>query len=42
MMQMLLEENPAREDLRRVCQNVAMQVFRELLKSPTGPVLEIL
>ena len=42
MMQMLLEENPAREDLRRVCQNVAMQVFRELVKSPTGPVLEIL
>lgn len=42
VMKMLMEENSARESLRTVCQNVAMQVFREIVKSPTGPVLEIL
>jgi len=42
VMKMLMEENTARESLRTVCQNVAMQVFREIVKSPTGPVLEIL
>ncbi|MCA9008953.1 MAG: Mrp/NBP35 family ATP-binding protein [Planctomycetaceae bacterium] len=42
IMEMLTEENPARDALRSVCQNVAMQVFKELIKSPTGPVLEIL
>ena len=41
-MEMLTEENPSRDALRTVCQNVAMQVFKELIKSPTGPVLEIL
>lgn len=42
IMEMLTEDNPARDALRSVCQNVAMQVFKELIKSPTGPVLEIL
>jgi ATP-binding protein involved in chromosome partitioning len=42
VMQMLMDDNPAREALRVVCQNVAMQVFKELIKSPAGPVLEIL
>jgi len=42
LMQMLQEENPAREDLRTVCQNVAVQIFKELIRSPAGPVLEIL
>jgi ATP-binding protein involved in chromosome partitioning len=42
IMRMVMEENPSREPLRRMCQNVAMQVFKELLKSPAGPVLEIL
>jgi hypothetical protein len=28
--------------LRKMCQNVAMQVFKEIVKSPAGPVLEIL
>ncbi|MFN5536371.1 MAG: P-loop NTPase [Planctomyces sp.] len=42
LMQMLQEDNPAREDLRTVCQNVAVQIFRELIRSPAGPVLEIL
>lgn len=42
MMQMLTEENPAREALRDVCRQVAMQVVRELVRSPAGPVLEIL
>lgn len=42
MMQLLTEDNPAREHFRKVCQNVAMQVFREIIKSPTGPTLEIL
>ena len=41
-MQMLQEDNPARDDLRAVCQNVAVQIFRELIRSPAGPVLEIL
>jgi ATP-binding protein involved in chromosome partitioning len=42
VMQMLMDDNPARDALRVVCQNVAMQVFKELIKSPAGPVLEIL
>lgn len=42
VMQMMMDENPARDAMRTVCQNVAMQVFKELIKSPTGPVLEIL
>jgi len=42
LMQMLQEDNPARDDLRAVCQNVAVQIFRELIRSPAGPVLEIL
>jgi len=42
LMQMLQEDNPAREDLRTVCQNVAVQIFKELIRSPAGPVLEIL
>jgi hypothetical protein len=42
MMQLLTEDNPAREHFRKVCQNVAMQVFKEIIKSPAGPTLEIL
>ncbi|MEZ6040178.1 MAG: Mrp/NBP35 family ATP-binding protein [Planctomycetaceae bacterium] len=42
MMQLLTEENPSRQDLLQVCQNVAMQVVKELVRSPSGPVLEIL
>lgn len=42
IMQMLTEDNPARDALRSVCQQVAMQVVRELVCSPAGPVLEIL
>ena len=42
IMEMLTEENPSRDALRNVCQNVAMQVFKELIKSPSGPLLEIL
>ena len=42
IMEMLTEENPSRDALRNVCQNVAMQVFKELIKSPAGPLLEIL
>lgn len=42
MLQMLTEENPALEPLRNVCRSVAMQVVRELVKSPAGPTLEIL
>jgi ATP-binding protein involved in chromosome partitioning len=42
IMQMMLDDSPSRDALRKVCQNVAMQVFKELVKSPAGPVLEIL
>ncbi|MFZ9092588.1 MAG: P-loop NTPase, partial [Planctomycetaceae bacterium] len=42
MLQLLMEENPARDGIRDVCQNVAMQVFSELVRSPSGPTLEIL
>jgi ATP-binding protein involved in chromosome partitioning len=42
MMQMLTEENPSRDALRSMTQQVAMQVVRELVTSPAGPVLEIL
>ncbi|MCA9037428.1 MAG: Mrp/NBP35 family ATP-binding protein, partial [Planctomycetaceae bacterium] len=31
MMQLLTEENPSRQDLLQVCQNVAMQVVKELV-----------
>lgn len=42
IMQMLTEDNPSREALRNVCQQTAMQVVRQLVRSPAGPVLEIL
>lgn len=42
MMQMLTEENPSRDALRSMTQQIAMQVVRELVTSPAGPVLEIL
>ena len=42
IMSMLTDDNPSRDALRTVCQNVAMQVFKELIKSPSGPLLEIL
>ena len=42
MLQMLTEDNPARPALIQMCQSVAMQVVRELISKPAGPVLEIL
>ena len=42
VMQMLMDDNPSRDALRKVCQNVAMQVFKEIIRSPAGPLLEIL
>lgn len=39
---LLNEDNPARESLRAVCQNVAMEVARNLIQSPAAPTLEIL
>ncbi|MCA9060241.1 MAG: Mrp/NBP35 family ATP-binding protein [Planctomycetaceae bacterium] len=42
IMQMLTEDNPAREALQNVSRQVAIQVVRELQQQPAGPVLEIL
>lgn len=42
MMQMLTQENPSRDAFRSMCEQVAMQVVRELVSTPAGPVLEIL
>ncbi|APZ96682.1 Mrp/NBP35 family ATP-binding protein [Fuerstiella marisgermanici] len=42
MMALLQEENSARDSLRAVCQNVAMQVARNLIETPAAPTLEIL
>ncbi len=42
IMQMLTEDNPSRDALLNMCRQVAMQVVRELVRSPAGPVLEIL
>lgn len=42
MMALLKEDNPARESLRNVCQNVAMQVAKNLTTVPAAPTLEIL
>ena len=42
MMDLLKEDNPARESLRNVCQNVAMQVAKNLTETPAAPTLEIL
>ncbi len=42
MMALLTEENSARDSLRSVCQNVAMQVARNLIETPAAPTLEIL
>lgn len=36
------EDCPARDDLRRVCQNIAMQVARSILVAPQLPQLEVL
>jgi ATP-binding protein involved in chromosome partitioning len=40
--QLLNEDNPARESLRRVSQNIAMQVARNLIEKPAAPTIEIL
>ena len=42
MMSLLQEENSARDSLRAVCSNVAMQVARNLADKPAAPTLEIL
>ena len=42
MMALLRDDNPAREPLLAVCQNVAMQVAKNLVESPAAPTLEIL
>lgn len=42
MMDLLKDDSPARDALRTVCQNVAMQVARNLTETPAAPVLEIL
>lgn len=42
MMSLLKDESPARDALRKVCQNVAMQVARNLIETPSAPTLEIL
>lgn len=42
MMQLLTEENSARDSLQTVCRNVAMQVARNLMETPAAPTLEIL
>lgn len=42
MMQLLKDDSPARDALRLVCQNVAMQVARNLVETPAAPTLEIL
>lgn len=42
IMQMLTTENPARDALRSVCQQVAMQIVAQIAAAPAGPVLEIL
>lgn len=42
MMELLKDDSPARDALRTVCQNVAMQVARNLIETPAAPTLEIL
>ncbi|MCP4786250.1 MAG: Mrp/NBP35 family ATP-binding protein [Fuerstiella sp.] len=42
MMALLTEENPARDSLLAVCQNIAMQIARNLTDAPAAPTLEIL
>ncbi|MEZ6063231.1 MAG: Mrp/NBP35 family ATP-binding protein [Planctomycetaceae bacterium] len=42
MFELLNDDNPARESLRAMCQNVAMQVARNLIETPAAPTLEIL
>ncbi|MEZ6130298.1 MAG: Mrp/NBP35 family ATP-binding protein [Planctomycetaceae bacterium] len=42
MMNLLKDDNPARDDLQAVCRHVAMQVARHLTESPAAPTLEIL
>ena len=42
IMKMLTEDNPSRDALRNMTQLTALQVVRELIQSPSGPVLEIL
>jgi ATP-binding protein involved in chromosome partitioning len=42
MMKLLEEGCPAREPLLAVCQNIAMQVARNLAETPAAPSLEIL
>ncbi len=40
--ELLNDDNPARESLKAMCQNVAMQVARNLIQTPAAPTLEIL
>jgi len=42
IMKLLEEGSPARESLQAVCQNIAMQVARNLAETPAAPSLEIL
>ena len=42
MMGLLTEDNSSRGALQNVCQNVAMQVARNLIEKPAAPTLEIL
>lgn len=42
MMDLLKDDSPSRDALLAVCQNVAMQIARNLLETPAAPTLEIL
>ena len=42
MMQLLTEDNPAREPMLAVCRSIAMQVAKNLASAPAAPTLEIL
>ncbi|MDA1163348.1 MAG: Mrp/NBP35 family ATP-binding protein [Planctomycetota bacterium] len=42
MSEIFNEDSPVREELLGVCQNIAMQIARQLLDSPALPTLEVL
>lgn len=42
IMKLLEQDSPARDSLLTVCQNIAMQVARNLAETPAAPTLEIL
>ena len=42
MADVLGDDCPVREDLRKVCQNIAMQIAKETLEAPELPTLEVL